>query len=150
MLYHQGLYMECVGCRLFSHNSYSFWHLLLYTHTSEKLDIYNLWQIETLRQLIWIRSFKVFFSISTWSMSYVLWLLILLSTFFNLIQLRCYWIHRCSIWYKSQDKGENKVLWRLYMIFFQFCLDWLVFRIMVDDWPFGSFMCSFVPFTQVL
>ena len=54
--------MECVGCRLFSHNSYSFWHLLLYTHTSEKLDIYNLWHIETLRQLIWIRSFKVSFS----------------------------------------------------------------------------------------
>ena len=32
---------------------------------------------------------KFFFSISTWSMSYVLWLLILLSTFFNWIQLRC-------------------------------------------------------------
>ena len=47
-------------------------------------------------------------------------------------------------------KAENWVLWRLHMIFFQFCLDWLVFRIMVDDWPFGSFMCSFVPFTQVL
>jgi len=29
-----------------------------------------------------------------------------------------------------------------------FNIPFTVVRIMVDDWPFGSFMCSFVPFTQ--